>query len=345
MASVQLESVEEEQKRPRSHTHFGGVPVGGIAQTGFDGTFTLPNVPPGSYYVVAAKAGYLPSRDYDDDNDAAEPSPAEKSPIVLPRIEVQADQTASIDIRLERGAAVSGTVRFDDGSPAYVVQVVPLHLGKDKWVPSSTPILAVMFSPETDDLGHYRISGLRDREYVVMVQLTRTNLESKGTHEMGHYGVERSTLRIYSGDTPHISDAVPFKLAAGEERTGEDIVIPLSKLHSVNGVVTAASDGRVITGGHIVIEDPGEKESVVDAELGNDGSFHLEGVPEGTYRLRVRNARDTESQTLTGPGNVNYSSDKILHQFGDLEQLIKVEGDIPNLVLAVPEQTKQHAAQ
>jgi hypothetical protein len=36
--------------------------------------------------------------------------------------------------------------------------------------------------------------------------------------------------------------------------------------------------------------------------------------------------------------------EKAIHSCGDLEQTIKVDGDIPSLVLAVPKQAKQHAA-
>ncbi len=96
------------------------------------------NVPPGSYYVVAAKAGYLSPRAFAEDVDNAEPQPAAgQPPIVIPRVDVQADQTASIEIRLERGAAISGTVRFDDGSPASDVMVIVLQRSKDKWIGSN----------------------------------------------------------------------------------------------------------------------------------------------------------------------------------------------------------------
>jgi hypothetical protein len=81
----------------------------------------------------------------------------------------------------------------------------------------------------------------------------------------------------------------------------------------------------------------GGNETIRIAEIASDGSFHFESVPEGTYTLRVLNARDTQSQILTAPGNVAYGSEKTLHRYGDLEQPIKVEGDIPSLVLAVPE--------
>jgi hypothetical protein len=139
------------------------------------------------------------------------------------------------------------------------------------------------------------------------------------------------------------SEAIPFKLGPGEDRAGVDITIPLSKLHSINGVVTAASNGHAINSGHITIEDPVDKESVVEAELDSDGVFHLDGVPEGSYTLHVQNASDKQIRQVSA-GGMKMDSEKTLHQYGDLEQTIKVEGDIPNLVLAVPEQAKQHAA-
>jgi hypothetical protein len=222
-----------------------------------------------------------------------------------------------------------------------------LHKSKNKWVPSNPPFFFAMSQPTTDDVGHYRVSSLRDRDYVMLALLSRTDFESRGPHANGLEGIERSTIRIYSGDTPHISDAVPIKLGPGEEHSGEDITIPLSKFHSISGVVTAAGDGHAINSGHLVIEDPNDKESIVDAELGRDGSFHLEGVPEGTYTLLVQSPRDQQVQEVSVGGlqNFTYTKDNTLHQYDSLEQTLKVEGDIPNLVLTVAQQSKQRASQ
>jgi hypothetical protein len=345
VASVQLEPVKD-AKQSGASLFTGDAPVGGIARTGFDGSFTLSKVPPGSYYVVASAQGYLTPLPNGDESDDAEPKPpAGQPPVVIPRVDVGADQAASIDIRLERGAAISGTVRFDDGSPASGVMVMVLHRNKDKWAPSTPPVpFATAMPPATDDVGHYRISGLRDRDYVLMAVLSRQEFESRGTRGAGLWGVERSSLRIYSGDTPHISDAVPIKLGPGEEHSGEDITIPLSKFHSISGVVTAAGDGHAINSGHLAIEDPNDKEDVVDAELGSDGAFHLEGVPEGTYTLRVQNPRDQRIQEISVAGQQAFTNEKTLHQYGDLEQSIKVEGDIPSLVLTVPQRSPDHPA-
>ena len=145
----------------------------------------------------------------------------------------------------------------------------------------------------------------------------------------------RSVLIVYSGDATRKSAAASFKLSPGEERTGEDITLPLSKLHTISGVVTAAGDGHPINSGNLALMSPEDKELVTDAEISSDGTFHIEAVPEGSYTLRILGAHDT----------MNISSEKITHQYGDLEQPLKVEGDIPNLVLSVPEQIKQHASQ
>jgi Carboxypeptidase regulatory-like domain len=361
MVSVQLKPVKDAQARAGAHPQhpqptwepelvsISDEPVGGVVQTALDGSFAIPNVPPGSYYVIVTAAGYLsPNVHNEGDTDIAEPKPpGEQPPIVVSKVDVQANQTSSIDVRIERGAAVSGTIRFDDGSPAPGVIVVVLYKSKDKWVASPTGDYGAFAMPSslmTDDLGHYRIGGLRDREYILQATLSHMDLTPTGPPGSGLSGTLRSSLAVYSGDAMRRSDAVPFKLGPGEDRAGVDIAIPLSKLHAISGVVTAASDGHTINSGHLVVEDPKDKENVAEAELGSDGAFHLEGVPEGTYTLRVQNARDQQIQRTSVGGDVIINNEKTLHQYRDLEQTLKVEGDIPNLVLTVPEQSKQHAA-
>jgi Carboxypeptidase regulatory-like domain len=345
MASVQLEPVShaEKQSGPQS---FDKAPPGGVVQTALDGSFMIPNVAPGSYYIVAIAAGYLSSWAKDDEIDEAAPQPsAGQPPLVVPKVDVTADQAANIDIRLERGAAVSGTVRYDDGSPASGVTLAVLRKRNGKWVPS--PAAAFIFHGPlmTDDLGRYRIGGLRDRQYVVQAVLIETDLVSASPGAPGLFGMLRNALTVYSGDTMRRSYAVPFKLSAGEERTGEDITIPLSKLHSLSGVVIAAGDSHAINAGDVEIVDPDEDDSLAQTDIDRDGGFRLEGVPEGSYKLRVRHARDTRSEEFRVPGqNVSAREEKTIHQYGDLEQPIKVEGDILNLTLSVPEQKKDHAA-
>jgi hypothetical protein len=67
-------------------------------------------------------------------------------------------------------------------------------------------------------------------------------------------------------------------------------------------------------------------------------------VPEGSSTLRILDPSDKQNQQVSVTGGMKMASETIRDQYGDLELTIKVEGDISNLVLAVPEQSKQHAA-
>jgi hypothetical protein len=328
MARVRLESAKQDsESNPQNSSD---LQVGGIVQTALDGSFLIPNVPPGSYYVIATLSGYLsphPGQDVEDDDEAPPPASARKPSVATSKVTVQADQAASIDIRLERGAAVSGTVRFDDGSPAVGIHVGPVHIVKSKTKSSNSSDFGVEGDVVTDDLGHYRISGMHGGRYVVEALLSHVDLVQRASHDSAFSDMMRSVLVVYSGDATRKSAALSFTLSPGEERTGEDITIPLSKLHTISGVVTAARDGHPINAGNLVLMSPEDKEVVADAEIASDGTFQIEAVPEGSYILRVRDPHDT----------MRGSSDKITDQYGGLEQPLKIESDVPNLALAVPE--------
>jgi hypothetical protein len=337
MARVRLESANDPQLHEgRNPNPSSDMPVGGIVQTAIDGSFVIPNVPPGRYYVVPALSGYLsPRLNVEDDDDALPAAATGQPPVVIPKVDVQADQAASIDVRLERGAAVSGTIRFDDGSPAVGIHIGLVRIGQRKERTSNSEDVGVRGNETTNDLGRYRISGEREGEYMVEALLSHVDLVPTANRGTPFSDTLRSVLIVYSGDATRKSAAASFKLSPGEERTGEDITLPLGKLHTISGVVTAAGDGHPINSGNLALMSPEDKELVTDAEISSDGTFHIEAVPEGSYTLRILGAHDT----------MNISSEKVTHQYGGLEQPLKVEADIPNLVLSVPEETKQHPSQ
>jgi len=52
----------------------------------------------------------------------------------------------------------------------------------------------------------------------------------------------------YSGGKTRLKDAAPFTLSAGEERHGEDIEVPVSKLFTICGSLIAAKNGHALNG-------------------------------------------------------------------------------------------------
>jgi hypothetical protein len=213
------------------------------------------------------------------------------------------------------------------------VHVGPVHIAWSQIRSSYSSDFGVQGDVVTNDLGHYRISGMHGGRYAVEALLSHVDLVPGTNRDSPSSDLMRSVLVIYSGDATRKSAAASFTLTPGEERTGEDITIPLSKLHTIVGVVTAARDGHPISAGNLALMSPEDKEMVADAEIAGDGTFQMEAVPEGSYVLRILDAHDT----------MKSSRDKITDRYGDLEQPLKIESDVPNLVLAVPEMKQSPA--
>ncbi len=225
-----------------------------------DGLFSFAHVAPGIYYVLASATGYVsPMAALGLTTDQLlTPDKTVKARIAqnVPRVAVQANLPAAIDLTLQRGAAVGGTVLYDDGTPAAGLRVKLLVQQKDgqkiKWVePRSGPVEDwISAGLTTDDRGVYRRAGLPARAYLVSVEL---NLEKVGydisAGSFGTFPISAFKVPVYSGSKLRTKDAVPFTLKLGEERPGEDITIPLGKLHSVAGSLTAARDGHPLNGG------------------------------------------------------------------------------------------------
>lgn len=319
-------------------------------QTLLDGSFIISKVAPGTYYVVAYKSGYLSPLSTFSEDALRHPTPEDHKRIasILPRITVEAGLPASVDIRLERGSAVSGTVLFDDGSPASGLPVHALVRRKDgqkeTWSPLRPMPFQMMADVYTDDLGHYRLTGLEPREYMmeVVLQLQHMDFASAPGESGGSSSTNNvASLSFYSGSAAYKPDAKPFKLSANEERSGEDITIPLAKLHTVIGEIIAAHDGHLLNQGYVTLLNANDKSEVESSKLERaDGKFHLFFVPEGNYILRVTNAADVTYEDVPNPpGSIPASHEKanVVRSYGDADQPLNLHDDTPIVVLSVPE--------
>lgn len=325
-------------------------------QTMLDGSFVIAHVAPGTYYVLASAPGYISPLA------SVLSHPGEEAPLgesiskrigeVVPRLTVQANLSATVNVTLERGAAVSGTVQYDDGSPAAGMNVHLLVRSKEGWTDSpSSPFDHVNHTATTDDQGSYRISGLLPGEYVAEVQLNLT----KWTFSFfggGGSGVSSSSgspaVSIYSGNTTRVRDAKPFALKQGEERHGEDLQIPVSKLHTVRGSMIAKHDGHVINGGHLSLLNGDDKRESGRASVAedDDGVFQFDFVPEGNYILQVTGAADYEYEKIPNPPNSSppfQTKRRLLHSYGPAEMPLHVEGDMSGVTVSVPDEQQQAA--
>jgi len=306
------------------------------AVTALDGAFTMEKVPPGNYWVVAQFAGYLsplsqlsPIERAKASSDAlkAVQSSAEK-------IEIQPNVSVRVDIRLERGASISGTIRYDDGSPAPGVTPMLITLDKDgKWkdmgVISTIPA-------SSDDQGHYRISGLLPGKYAVKATLPTTQVSvGLGALPSVHTSLG-DMLLVHSGGALHQKDIKPVEVSSGDDVNGIDVVFPIDNLHSVAGSVVAKTDSHAVNSGWVSLEETDTKVQVRGASIEQDGTFRLNYVLEGQYILKVAGAADKEFASIGGtlafmlPG-------KTLKTYGPIEMPIALKNDSTGLVLQVPD--------
>ena len=334
-------------------------------ETSFDGRYSFPHVPFGSYYVVAVDPGYISpyvSLSLAEGRSSSEAPPGTQQKAArervlrsLPRVDVQSSLPVDIDVVLERGAAISGTIAYDDGTPASGVQVSAMvrssEAEKESWVPVEMASNQLGLGVACDDRGNYRISGLSAGRYIVMASLNAMRsiryISSTGSSGMGSNG-SASSLNIYSGCTPRMKDASSFSLALGEERSAEDIRIPLSKLHTISGNFVSAQDGHVVNSGGAVLLNADDNSFVATASTTEDNPgvvFYF--VYEGDYILSSSMSADVDYVPISQPHSdvpmpPQYEG-KPRHFYGSASKPLHVEGDMEGVTIEVPEPTAKEA--
>ena len=331
-------------------------PSGNSVETSLDGSYTLANVAPGDYYLVVDKPGYLIPLGGFSAKELATPGKDMQERLAkaaVHTITVRPGQATVEDVVLERGASVSGTVLYDDGSPASNIAIKVLTLdAKGKWVPvDNSRYRGLPAYIGTDDDGRYRITGLPAGEYATEADLTLAdhNFSSGpmpnnpgGTIEI-RMDRTRFSLPIYSGDVLRKPEAKSYSLGSGEARAGSDLVFPLAKLHKVGGQVLA-HDGHPLNGGKVTLLFPDDNSELTDTSIQEEARvFELNFVPEGDFTLKVTAAADvTKIQVPNAPGYTPrfHEETKTLKTYGDTEQPLTVKGDTSDIVVTMPAQSE-----
>jgi hypothetical protein len=309
-----------------------------LYRTGLDGGFRIEHVKPGSYYVVVKEPGYLSPFAQFTNAQLVHPTAEDQQKIAagLPVISVAANNTATMDIHLVRGAVLSGTVVFDDGKPYPDQRVTVLEKVNGKWQP-----LMLANEGQTDDLGNFRITGLLEGDYLLRVNLAIDDLYASSL--LGHGSSSSMThysLSYYSGDTERLRDAKPVHLDGSQEMSDAGITIPVSKLHAVSGAIVEAKSGRAINSGKVTLAYAGEGgEDMVSTNVEADEPvFVMPFVPEGAYTIKVTEAADvTREEISNGAGTYPpfHTKETVLRKYGTVEQPLTVTGDVTGVNLAV----------
>lgn len=262
---------------------------------------------------------------------------------LLVPVNVKANRTSMVEVRLLAGGAVAGTVRFDDGSPDAGARMELLRQGKKgEWVDARTTQMGnAMVDNRTDDRGRYRFSGLPAGEYLV-----RCILEIKETLATYVFGLTGSSsvnilysLGVFRGNAFRAKDAQTLKIDDGEDIEMIDITMPLSKMRSITGTIIEQETGHVVNAGKVALiyTDDGSELASAEVMPGNS-EFHFDFVPEGTYQLVVRQARDVTREIIQNPEGYmppSQTIEKAIRTYGTPAQDIVVVGDLSNITVPV----------
>ena len=322
-----------------------------------DGTFTFNGVKPGTYYLHAQAKGYIDPLAQFSADDFASLDPAMKKRIAAAAtvVIVSASEGAHADLRLERGASISGRVLYDDGSPAVGWTVTTVHdastaapdpfadLGLDA---SDVDVAHLQEASLTDDRGYYRIVGLPTGDYVVKARLATGALGASGTGGGANSMLSMSGLKltVYSGNTVKRTDAKAVSVKAGEMRSDYDLTMPLSTMHALGGTVRAKSDGHPVSGGRVLLsgelaDGKGGPGAPLAAAIHPDGSCRFDYVPgPGTYSLKVTGAVDQQAGATTKVLGQSVTEQKVTHRYGPGAVEARLgDGDVTDVKIDVPE--------
>lgn len=324
------------------------------AMTDLEGHFALEKIPPGRYYVFGSLAGYVNPLALFNKAQLKELSAETRKQLAaaVPVIDVEPNQVAAVTLRLERASEVSGTVLYDDGSPAIGLGVQLLRKGKyGKLDEVRTELVGGMFSSQamTDDRGRYRVIGAPAGEYTVRVSLLTekiqlTGLLGEGGTSIDIHNEDGGALSIYLGNGFRKKDAKLTKVGEGEAAAGLDMTIQIAGLHTVHGTVTAKRDGHALNKAEVQLVYADDQELVRSVHADKDGNFTLDYVPEDKYLLKAKGAADVEEVEVHPYPEMTVKQDKVLHSYGDAEQPLTVQGDVGKVEVAVPEPTATASA-
>jgi hypothetical protein len=141
--------------------------------------------------------------------------------------------------------------------------------------------------------------------------------------------VKNNQLTVYSGNTLHQKDAKLYELRPGETLDGVEIILPLTGLHSIQGVATG-KDGTPLNFGMLSLSDTVHPTINFHANIRAGGEFRFSGIPEGIYEMKI-----ARGGVLENPPQFEFSDE----QFSAMQDQFKAIRAFAETKVAVTVQT------
>jgi hypothetical protein len=277
----------------RATVRLRGEPAGPnwVAVTDASGRFDVGGLPAGRFIVEAMKPGFVAMS-------AGQKSPSDPAR----RIEVREGQTYDgADIRLPRGAVITGRLLDEFGEPVVEAQV---RAFRTQYMQGVRRLVSVR-DAQTNDVGQFRIYGLPAGKYYVSATL---RVSGGGPIEM----VPRDVQVVRGGGgfaptffpgTVSAADAQAVVVEGGSEAAGVDFSLLPDRLAGISGSIVE-SHGKPAPDYLVMVNAARPDRALLTntsmAETGPDGRFTLSNIAPGEYRLDVRAKSEIEAIAKTG---------------------------------------------
>jgi hypothetical protein len=215
--------------------------------TDSSGRFEFTRLPAGRYTLTAEKTGFARTR-YGSRNDLDPAIPVDVGAAT------PANTLDGIEIRIPRGAAISGRVVNELGEPVVGAPVTVGFLrtagAETRFVAASRPVT------QTDDRGEYRAGGLPAGRYYVSIAgaAEGASIPFAPTEWTRTTGWMRTFYPAASG----VAGAAPVVVGAGEEIAGVDMTLAASPPAKLSLGILDATGAFPASGGLINLVMPGD---------------------------------------------------------------------------------------
>jgi hypothetical protein len=243
--------------------------------TNAEGRFKFEKIPPGSYIVTISRDGYVP---------------AEAKPRGMMITVVEGQNLADQTYKMATAGLIAGKIVDADGDPmsGLAVQAIPKHQGHSGVGGALTTYLSMAGAAgklpgmaTTNDLGEYRIAGLRAGQYVVIAR-PRGNVAPPPTPaNKAHPGERLLYAPTYYPGVLDEKQANTLQVVSGGVATA-DFTLLVHHTYRVSGIVS----GLVEAKGSLILlmSNTGLPQQ---QPLGEGGKFEFPSLEPGTYVAQV----------------------------------------------------------
>ena len=262
-----------------------------------DGRFVLDRVAPGSYRIDAQKTGFVSLN-----------QPGQNSSVTA---DVVAGRVTTFDLKLQKGAVITGRVIDPSGEPMADVSIMALRrMPTRSGVPAPRLIPAGGPGAQTNDIGEFRVSGLAAGDYyIAAMPRGRSPFGAAGTAPPSGTARTTTTTTFYPG-TVSQDAAQPIAVTAGAEVNNISFAIQSAPAFRVSGIVVD-ENGEPVAGAMVTVMGDPRNGMLMGGPVGNartrdNGRFVVGDLTAGSYRVSASIPR-MMSGSGTGGGFVRWS--------------------------------------